>query len=220
LRRKQMKRNIFRRFIEGVAIFAAVIVLSSTAYANRSIIAKANPDPALIGKKVLLICIATGNWDRDKITTATMNLWNASGVKVYSNSPMQTLNRPNPPYGEDDLAGTYKYAIPDTESPGMWRLECTVNDGQYSATREDVFRVATKGDGGGSGGTNPVLAHQTIASYNGPSTCIACHKTAGTEMLNTLHMKWAGPTPNVTNGGGAVLGKAIKGINTFCTYAM
>ncbi|MCK7500206.1 MAG: hypothetical protein MZW92_65340 [Comamonadaceae bacterium] len=39
-------------------------------------------------------------------------------------------------------------------------------------------------------------------------------------MLATLHMQWAGPTPNVTNGGGAVLGKAIKGINTFCTYAM
>ena len=62
--------------------------------------------------------------------------------------------------------------------------------------------------------------HLTITSYNGPQTCIACHKTAGQEMLNSLHMKWAGPTPNVTNGGGAELGKAVKGINTFCTYAM
>src|SRR3972149_797605 len=124
-----MKRNIFRRFFEGVMIFAAVIALSSTAYAgDRSVIVKANPDPALIGKKVRLICIATGDWPKDKIQSATMSLWNASGVKGYSNVLM--------------------------------------------------------------------------------------------DMLNTLHMKWAGPTPFVTNGGGAILGKAIKGINTFCSYAM
>jgi hypothetical protein len=216
-----MKRNTLRRFIAGLVVSATAIALFATsAYAGRSIIVKANPDPALIGRKVNLICIATGDWPKDKIQSATMSLWNASGVKVYSNTSMTTLNRPNPPYGEDDLSGTYKYTIPETESIGMWRLECTVNDGQSSATREDVFRVTTKGDGGGSGGVSPVLAHQTITSYNGPSTCIACHPTAGTEMLNSLHMKWAGPTPNVTNGGGAVLGKAIKGINTFCSYAM
>lgn len=65
-----------------------------------------------------------------------------------------------------------------------------------------------------------ITQHQSITSYNGPSTCTACHTNAAKEMLGTLHMKWSGPTPNVTNGGGAVLGKAIKGINTFCTYAM
>ncbi len=65
-----------------------------------------------------------------------------------------------------------------------------------------------------------ITAHLSITSYNGPSTCTACHTNAAKDMLGTLHMKWAGPTPNVTNGGGAVLGKAIKGINTFCTYAM
>jgi len=216
-----MKRNIFRRFFEGVMIFAAVIALSSTAYAgDRSVIVKANPDPALIGKKVRLICIATGDWPKDKIQSATMSLWNASGVRVYSGALMETLNRSNPPYGEDDLAGTYRYAIPSTEQPGLWRLECTVSDGQYTATRQANIRVAANGDGGGSGGVSPFTAHQTITSYNGPSTCIACHKTAGTDMLNTLHMKWAGPTPFVTNGGGAVLGKAVKGINTFCSYAM
>ena len=218
-----MKRNTRKRFVSGLVVLSAMVVvlLAASAYAgNRSIVVKANPDPAIIGKKVNLICIATGNWDRDKIETASMSLWNASGVKIYSNTPMKTLNRPKPPYEKDDLAGTYKYAIPETESPGKWRLECTVSDGQYSATRQDEFRVTIKGDGGGSGGTSPFAAHQTITSYNGPSTCIACHKSAGTDMLKTLHMKWSGPTPNVTNGGGAELGKAIKGINTFCTYAM
>lgn len=215
-----MKRFLFRRLLTGALVLASVIAFSSTAYANRSIIVKANPDPALIGKKVNLICIATGNWDRDKITTASMSLWNASGVRVYSNTPMQTLNRPNPPYGDADLAGTYKYQIPATEATGLWRLECTVSDGQYTATRQDTFRVAIKGDGGGSGGVSPIAAHQTITAYNGTATCVACHTTAGTDMLNTLHMKWSGPTPNVTNGGGAQLGKAVKGTNTFCTYAM
>src|SRR3990172_9844230 len=69
-------------------------------------------------------------------------------------------------------------------------------------------------------GSAAITQHLSITSYNGPSTCTACHTNAAKEMLGTLHMKWAGPTPNVTNGGGAVLGKAIKGINTFCTYAM
>jgi hypothetical protein len=65
-----------------------------------------------------------------------------------------------------------------------------------------------------------ITQHLSITSYNGPSTCTACHTNAAKEMLATLHMKWAGPTPNVTNGGGAILGKGVKGINTFCTYAM
>lgn len=65
-----------------------------------------------------------------------------------------------------------------------------------------------------------ITQHLSITSYNGPSTCTACHTNAAKEMLGTLHMKWSGPTPNVTNGGGAELGKGVKGINTFCTYAM
>jgi hypothetical protein len=64
-----------------------------------------------------------------------------------------------------------------------------------------------------------ITQHLSITSYNGPSTCTACHTNAAKEMLGTLHMQWSGPTPNVTNGGGAVLGKGVKGINTFCTYA-
>jgi hypothetical protein len=39
-------------------------------------------------------------------------------------------------------------------------------------------------------------------------------------MLNSLHMQWSGPTPDLTNTNGESLGKAKAGINTFCTYAM
>jgi len=62
--------------------------------------------------------------------------------------------------------------------------------------------------------------HAGITAYNGPSTCIACHPTQATNMLNSLHMQWKGPTPELTNAPNQVLGKAVKGINSFCTYAM
>jgi hypothetical protein len=65
-----------------------------------------------------------------------------------------------------------------------------------------------------------LAAHAGITAYNGPSTCIACHPTQATNMLNSLHMKWSGPTPELTNAPNQNLGKAVKGINSFCTYAM
>ncbi len=33
-------------------------------------------------------------------------------------------------------------------------------------------------------------------------------------------MQWAGPTPDLTKADGEFLGKGVRGINTFCTYAM
>ena len=39
-------------------------------------------------------------------------------------------------------------------------------------------------------------------------------------MLQSLHMKWSGSTPKLTNTNGKELGKGVGGINTFCTYAM
>jgi len=68
--------------------------------------------------------------------------------------------------------------------------------------------------------SGPGIAHQSINAYNGPATCLACHATKGTEMLNSLHMKWSAPTPELTNTNGQALGKGKGGINTFCTYAM
>lgn len=62
--------------------------------------------------------------------------------------------------------------------------------------------------------------HQDITSYDGPSTCVGCHETEAYSMLDSLHMQWSGPTPNLTNTNGESLGKANGGINTFCTYAM
>ncbi len=62
--------------------------------------------------------------------------------------------------------------------------------------------------------------HLAISSYEGPQTCIACHQVEAEDMLSSLHMQWSGPTTELSNAGGKVLGKAVGGINTFCTYAM
>jgi Cytochrome c bacterial/Putative metal-binding motif/Outer membrane cytochrome MtrC/MtrF-like, domains II/IV len=66
----------------------------------------------------------------------------------------------------------------------------------------------------------PTGGHQDIVSYEGPATCIACHEDSANEMLNSLHMQWSGPTPNLTNTNGESLGKTNAGMNTFCTYAV
>jgi hypothetical protein len=217
-----MKRNTSAAFIAGLAVLIAAIALwAPDAYScnrPRSAMMTVNPEPALLGHSVRLICIGSGDWEhhdhpeeREYHTSGTLTLWNASGVTLLSNVAMKI----------DGLRTTYDYMIPSTESAGTWRFECTVNDRDgHTATRQHTFLVKAAGDGGGSGGINPVAAHQSITAYNGPSTCLACHATVGTAMLNSLHMKWSGPTPNVTNGGGAILGKAVKGINSFCTYAM
>ncbi|WP_022664023.1 hypothetical protein [Desulfospira joergensenii] len=62
--------------------------------------------------------------------------------------------------------------------------------------------------------------HASIDAYDGPQTCIACHEEEADEMLNSLHMRWDGPTPELVNTNGEWFGKANGGINTFCTYAM
>jgi hypothetical protein len=72
----------------------------------------------------------------------------------------------------------------------------------------------------GSATAAVIPEHTAIQSYDGPQTCIACHQSEAQDMLNSLHMQWSGPTPDLTNTSGESLGKAVKGINTFCTYAM
>lgn len=61
--------------------------------------------------------------------------------------------------------------------------------------------------------------HQNITQYNGPSTCIACHEKEAHDALSSIHMQWSGPTPNLSNTIGESIGKADRGINTFCSYA-
>ena len=158
------------------------------------------------------ICLARGDWN-DRLTSGRLSLNNAAGTQVLNGVSMSL----------SALTATYDYTIAATAAAGTWKFTCTVGDGAHTVTQTASFLVSTTGTTGGSGGTGgttAISAHQNIASYAGPSTCIGCHATAAQDMLGSLHMKWSGPTPEVTNAGGKVLGKAIGGINTFCTYAM
>ncbi len=58
-------------------------------------------------------------------------------------------------------------------------------------------------------------AHASINAYDGPTTCIACHNNAGSEVLASMHGSWSGPTPNVLNISGNS-GK-WRQTNNYCT---
>jgi PKD repeat protein len=100
---------------------------------------------------------------------------------------------------------THTYA-----AAGTFTVTLTVNDGKGGSNAQQITATISIVSGG----------HASIQSYNGPATCIACHPNEAQAMLTSLHTKWAGPTPELTNSGGKELGKAKGGINTFCTYAM
>lgn len=74
--------------------------------------------------------------------------------------------------------------------------------------------VMLQGCTGDGGGTEPIVSHQGITSYDGPQTCVACHETEARQMFGAVHYQWSGPTPFVTN----IEGDAGKntGINTYC----
>jgi len=104
---------------------------------------------------------------------------------------------------EDNPSHTYAAA-------GTYTVTLTVNDGHGGTDSGQVTATIMDTAGG----------HASIQSYNGPATCIACHPDEARDMLTSLHMKWSGPTPELTNTNGEELGKQVKGINTFCTYAV
>lgn len=114
-------------------------------------------------------------------------------------------------------------------------VNVSADDDDYGYRSEDTRTWSGSGDStatattpenttGSSAETAPIAAagnvtHPWISSYDGPQTCIACHQTEAEEMLDSLHMTWAGPTTELTNTNGEELGKGNGGINTFCTYA-
>ncbi len=77
----------------------------------------------------------------------------------------------------------------------------------------DCADAACATDSSCTGAVN--TSHKAINAYSGPPTCIACHADAGTEVLNSMHGSWIGPTPNVTN----ITGDAGKWrqTNNYCT---
>ncbi|MFH1215060.1 MAG: hypothetical protein V1706_01015 [Pseudomonadota bacterium] len=175
--------------------------------AARGIDMSINPTPALLGAQATFICSATGSWDGG-LKKALIDIQDESGSRIVANQQMSiTAN-----------TATYNFTIPSDEMTGEWSFRCRMEDKRrHRMTNNTSFTVSTETNGGG-GGPGTVAAHQSIQSYDGPATCIACHEIEAQDMLDSLHMQWSGPTPDVTNISGND-GKGVNGINTFCTYA-
>ena len=107
--------------------------------------------------------------------------------------------------------------------PGSGSVTTTISSGTAEACQDgkdndlngliDCADPACAADASCTGAKNS--AHAGINAYNGPTTCIACHTNSGTQVLNSMHGSWTGPTPNVTNISGDS-GK-WKQTNNYCT---
>jgi hypothetical protein len=214
------------------------ILISSSCYADdrddshdRYIQMSANPASSVLGETVQLQCAAEGDW-RSRLVSATIEINNAQGTRVVSQDRMAI----------DGKIASYVYTIPEDDQSGNWKFKCVIKDRSHRARGTSVFAVVDSmvdpppevdpppavdpppvvdpPPGVDPPVEGPIAAHNTITAYNGPETCIGCHQTEATEMLQSLHMQWSGPTPDLTNTNGEALGKGVGGINTFCTYAM
>jgi hypothetical protein len=170
--------------------------------AARSMSLAASPAQVTAGSPVHLACTATGGWSLP-LVGARVTIKNPGGTSVVSGQAM-TLS--------GSTAG-YDYAVPADGVAGSWTYSCELRDRKTKLTRSGAFTVTAPI-------LSPIAAHNTITRYDGPVTCLSCHATQGTEMVNSLHARWQAPTPELTNTRGEELGKALGGINTFCTYAM
>ena len=170
--------------------------------AARSITMSATPAEVLAGSPVQLACTATGDWLLP-LVSARVSVKDGSGATMVSGQSM-TLN---------GTKASYAYPVPANAAAGIWSYSCEFRDSKTRITRSNSFKVTGIA-------VSPIAAHNTITKYDGPTTCLSCHAKSGTEMVNSLHAKWKAPTPELTNTKGEELGKAMRGINTFCTYAM
>lgn len=206
-----------------IVLTTALIIAAHAAYAgDRSIEVTAGPDPVAPGQAVLLTCTGTGEWE-DALEKAEVTITDSKENTVVKKAGMRL----------DGLTASYTYLVPSQGPEGFWEYNCTLDDGEHDMDEKSGFIVSAdggnstgdmnsgaSGSGGDDTGNEASAAHQSILSYDGPATCIGCHQVEAEEMLNSLHMQWSGPTLELTNTSGENLGKAVGGINTFCTYAM
>ncbi len=193
-----------------IKIFITTIVcilLGNSSYAaDRYITMSASPGTVSPGQTVHFQCTAMGSW-RTPLISGQISIKNPQNQVAKQ---WMTIN---------GLTTSYDYTIPTNGQPGNWSYTCAIRDKSTTVKKTAIFSVAAPSSGVVFV-NGPIPAHNTITTYNGPATCISCHQQEADEMLDSLHMKWSGVTPNLTNTNGEERGKAIGGINTFCTYAM
>jgi hypothetical protein len=96
----------------------------------------------------------------------------------------------------------------------------TVTDDKGAASQADRVLVVVN-----PFPTTAAEAHASIAVYEGPQTCIACHEDQAVEMHGSVHYQQTGPALNLTNlvptsdnpdGLAGERGNGAIGINTYC----
>lgn len=191
--------------IAAIVLFLFVLSVGSSIAASPYISMVAMPSEAASGTNVRLQCTATATWLLP-ISYAKITIKDSAGVvKVFAQ-----------PMAISGSKAVYDYTIPQNAVTGTWNYSCEIKGKTLKAVSSSPFAVSKAP----ALVTGPIPAHNTITKYEGPATCLSCHAAEGTQMVNSLHAKWKAPTPELTNTKGEELGKAMRGINTFCTYAM
>ncbi|MBI5551742.1 MAG: hypothetical protein HY911_09570 [Desulfobacterales bacterium] len=72
---------------------------------------------------------------------------------------------------------------------------------------------ATAGSTLSSDGLNP---HANLKYAEYPANCLACHPSAGREMLESNHYRWAGAAPDMVNAPHQLQGKLTNAVNSYC----
>ncbi|MFT5729024.1 MAG: hypothetical protein ACI8PB_003187 [Desulforhopalus sp.] len=210
----------------GFSVLISGNCLADTKYIEMS----TNPQEVVSGQAVQFECAVQGDVQAPikaaKIVIS--NLERPRGERVISQQGMDI----------DGNTASYDFVIPAEEEIGNWKFKCVITDQSSRVKDSSGFEVVAAGSVEPPVVEPPVVeppvveppdvvlvdstiaAHNSITAYDGPATCIGCHQQEAAEMLDSLHMKWSGPTPDMTNGDGEETGKGVKGINTFCTYAM
>ncbi len=183
-----------------IVVVLFVMMAKSVIAADRDIVMTVEPENPVVSENVQFQCIAEGDWNIPLIA-AKVILYNPDGERVLRQN--MDIN---------GLVATFNYTFSADEMKGDWKYRCRFKDGKNRKRAKATFTLAE--DRPGETGD-----HGQIQSYEGPSTCIACHEDVAREMLASLHMTWSGQTPQLINTNGEEKGKNIGGINTFCTYA-
>ena len=216
---------------KAILAITAFSIMATNAFAeDRTIGMSYNPSPAILSKSVHFTCEAKGEWS-SRLSTAQISVYDASHSTLVSQKSMTISG----------LSATYDYIVPADKTTGNWDYKCYLMDSRYNkVTKTSPFLVVSNSTAVEPTPVEPIPIeptpvvpppivppptggipqHLAITKYDGPQTCIACHQVEAEDMLNSLHMQWKGATPELTNAPGKVLGKAVGGINTFCTYAM
>ncbi|KAB2888076.1 MAG: hypothetical protein F9K32_17810 [Desulfobulbaceae bacterium] len=197
----------------AIVLFLVLVMGSYSYAADKNLKLTTVPGQGTLGQQIQFVLNAYGMW-QPPLVSATIQISNGSSIVAKGNMRIEGMN------------AYYDYVIPADQKVGNWNYICVVKDSasRFNTVRKKAYftvqAAATGPDPGGDLVEAPISAHNVITKYDGPMTCVACHQEEADDMLDSLHMKWSGPTPDLTNTNGEEIGKGDKGINTFCTYAV